>query len=125
MLSNEIWMLVLVNLEKIGIGAGLFLAAYLANMGLGAFNSTKLKGEAFNWQLIWKSVVKFAVVGVSLGLLSCVVSLIPAYSTYIGIEISQETMETIDGLVIIGSFLTATIRYVADSIAKIKAILGN
>lgn len=122
---NELMNLVLINLEKVGIGVALFMGAYLANMGLGAFNSTKLKGEVFNWQLIWKSVVKFVVVGVSLGLLSCVVSLIPAYATYIGIEINQETMETIDGLVIIGSFLTATIRYVADSIAKIKAILGN
>lgn len=125
MWTNEIWMLVLVNLEKVGIGAGLFLAAYLSNMGLGAFNSTKLKGEAFNWQLIWKSVVKFVVVGISLALLSSVVSLIPAYATYIGIEISQETMETIDGLVITGAFMTATLKYLADSIAKIKAILGN
>lgn len=122
---NEIMTIVLLNLEKVGVGVALFLGAYLSNILLGIWSNVKIEGYDFDWKLIAQSLVKFVVLGLGVGLLSVVVSVIPMYLTYVGVEIGQETMETIDGLVIIGSFLTATIRYVADSIAKIKAILGN
>lgn len=122
---TDIMMLVVDNLEKIGIGALLFLCAYLANMGLGAWNNVKVAGVAFDWKLIGNSVVKFIVLGLSLALLSFVVSVIPAYATYVGIEIEAETLQTIDSIVIIGAFLTATIRYVTDAVAKVREILGG
>ena len=122
---TDIMMLVLDNLEKIGIGVLLFLCAYLANMGLGAWNNVKIGGATFDLKLIINSVVKFIVLGLSLSLLSFVVSVIPAYATYVGIEIGAETMETIDSLVIIGAFMTATIRYILDAINKVKVMLGN
>lgn len=122
---NEIFNLVIFNLEKIGIGAILFLSAYVANILLGAWKNVKIEGYEFNWRLIAQSIIKFIVLGVGVGLLSIVISIIPMYLTYIGIEIGAETMEIIDSMVIISAFITATIKYVADSIAKIKAILGN
>ena len=120
---TDIMMLVLDNLEKIGIGVLLFLCAYLANMGLGAWNNVKIGGATFDFKLIINSVVKFIVLGLSLALLSFVVSVIPAYATYVGIEIEIETLQTIDSIVIIGAFLTATIRYVTDAITKVREIL--
>lgn len=117
-------LLILSNLEKVGIGAGMFLAAYLANIGLGAWNSVKIDGSAFEWRLIGQSVIKFIVLGVSIALLSCVVSLIPVYASYIGLEIDQTTLETIDSIVIIGSFLTATIKYTGDAVSKLKTLLA-
>lgn len=122
---TDIMMLVLDNLEKIGIGVFLFLCAYLANMGLGAWKNVKIDGSTFDWSLIKQSIVKFVVLILSIALLSIVVSVIPAYATYVGIEISQEVLETIDALVIIGAFLTATLRYAGDAIVKLKTILGN
>ena len=121
---TDIMMLVLDNLEKIGIGVLLFLCAYLANMGLGAWNNVKIGGATFDFKLIINSVVKFIVLGLSLALLSFVVSVIPAYATYVGIEIEVETLQTIDSIVIIGAFLTATIRYVTDAVTKVREILG-
>lgn len=122
---NDIIALVLTNLEKVGIGVALFLGAYLANIGLGAWKNVKVEGYEFDWKLIWQSILKFFVLILSLGLLSVVMSVIPAYVTYIGIEIGAETMETIDSLVVVGAFLTATIRYIGDGISKLKNILGN
>lgn len=122
---NEIFNLVIFNLEKIGIGAILFLSAYVANILLGAWKNVKIEGYEFNWRLIAQSIIKFIVLGVGVGLLSIVISIIPMYLTYIGIEIGAETMETIDSMVIIGAFATATIKYVTDALSKIKAILGN
>ena len=117
--------IILMNLEKVGIGICLFLGAYLANMGLGTWKNVKIDGSTFDWNLIKQSVVKFIVLIFSIALLSIVISVIPAYATYVGIEISQDVLETIDALVIIGAFLTATLRYAVDAVGKIKTILGN
>lgn len=122
---NDIIGLILINLEKVGVGAGMFLCAYLANIFLGIWSNVKIEGYEFDWKLIGNSVLKFVIMGLGIGFLSIVISTIPAYATYIGIEIGSETMETIDSLVIIGAFLTATIRYINDSISKVKNILGN
>lgn len=120
----DVWSLVLVNLEKVGIGAALFLGAYLANMGLGVWKNVKIEGYDFDWNLILQSIVKFIVLGLSSGLLSMVISVLPAYTTYVGISINPDTMQTIDSIVIVGTFLTATIRYVSDAISKLKEILS-
>lgn len=120
----DVWSLVLVNLEKVGIGAALFLGAYLANMGLGAWKNVKVDGGSFDWKLIGQSILKFLVLIASIGALSVVVSIVPAYATYIGVEIGAETMETIDSLVIVGAFLTATVRYIGDEVTKVKDILA-
>lgn len=122
---NEIFQLILMNLEKVSIGVVIFLGAYVANMCLGAWRNVTIEGYDFDWKLIVQSIVKFVVIGVGIGLLSCVVSVLPAYATYVGIEIDAETLQTIDSLVIVGAFLTATIRYVTDAISKVKEILGG
>ena len=121
----EVVNLVLMNMEKIGIGVALFLSAYISNMGLGAWKNIKIEGDIFDWSLIVSSIYKFVVLIVSIALLSIVVSIIPVYITYVGVEISQEVLETIDALVIISAFLTATLRYIGDAIDKLKTILGN
>ena len=122
---ENIFALILINLEKIGIGISLFLGAYLANMGLGIWKNVKIDGSMFDWNLIKQSVVKFIVLIFSIALLSIVISIIPAYATYAEIEISQDILETIDALVIISAFLTAILRYTADAIGKLKTILSN
>lgn len=122
---NEIINVVVLNLEKVGFGVALFLGAYIANIFLGTWANVKIQGYEFDWKLIAQSVVKFIVLGVGVSLLSIVVSVIPMYLTYVGIEIGAETMETIDSMVIIGAFATATIKYIADGVSKIKTILGG
>lgn len=117
--------IILMNLEKVGIGAALFLGAYIANILLGIWANVKIEGYEFDWKLILNSIVKFIVLGLGIALLSVVVSIIPAYATFVGITIEQEVLDTIDSIVIIGAFLTATIRYIGDGISKLKNILGN
>lgn len=122
---NDIITLILSNLEKVGIGIALFMGAYLANIGLGAWKNVKIDGSQFDWKLIGQSLTKFLVLILSLGLLSVVTSILPAYATYIGIEIGDKTMETIDSLLIIGAFMTATVKYVGEAVGKVKTILNN
>lgn len=121
---NEIMLMIIANLEKVGIGIILFLGAYVANMALGTWRNVKIEGWAFDWAMFTDSLVKFLVLVFGIGLLTVVVSVVPVYATYIGIEIAAETLEFLDNIVIIGAFLTATIRYAKDAIDKLFVILG-
>lgn len=113
------------NLVKVGIGALLFLGAYLANMGLGAWRNVKLNGHDFEIDYILHSVVKYVVLALSIGVLTIVVTIMPMYANYVGVEIDAQILESISSLVIVGAFLTATVHYVYDAIEKVKDVLSN
>lgn len=117
--------LILKNFELVGYGCGLFLMAYVANIALGAWQSVKVNGFDFDWVLILNSLIKYIVMGLGIALLSIVVTVIPEYVTYIGIEIDPSLLEGVTNAVIIGAFLTATVRYAKDAIDKVINILGN
>ena len=121
---TEIFQIVIENLEKVGIGALLFLGAYMSNVCLGAWRSVKIEGYDFDWKLIGQSLVKFIVLGLGIGLLSIVVSILPVYMTYVGVVIEDETMAVLDSIVIITAFVVACGKYVKDAYSKLKEILG-
>ena len=121
---TEIFQIVIENLEKVGIGALLFLGAYMSNVCLGAWRSVKIEGYDFDWKLIGQSLVKFIVLGLGIGLLSIVVSILPVYMTYVGVVIEDETMAVLDSIVIITAFVVACTKYVKDAYDKLKEILG-
>ena len=121
---NSLMSIVIDNLEKVGIGVLLFLGAYLSNICLGVWRNVKIEGYDFDWKLIAQSVVKFVVLGVGIGLMSIVVSILPMYMTYVGIVIEDETMAVLDSIVIITAFVVACGRYVKDAYSKLKEILG-
>lgn len=117
--------LVLSNLEKVGAGVLLFLGSYLSNMCLGAWRSVKVEGYDFDWYMIANSAVKFVVLGVGIALLSIVVSILPAFITYVGIDVADETMQVLDSVVIVVAFVIASCKYAKDAYTKLKEILGN
>ena len=121
---NALISIVIANLEKVGIGALLFLGAYMSNICLGAWRSVKIEGYDFDWKLIGQSFAKFAVLGLGIGLLSIVVSILPVYMTYVGVVIEDETMAVLDSVVIITAFVVACAKYVKDAYVKLKEILG-
>ena len=116
--------LIISNLEKVGLGVLLFLGAYASNMLLGAWRSVKIEGFEFEWGKIASSLAKFIVLGVGIGLMSIIVSILPFYMTYVGIDIGEETMQIFDSIVIISAFTTAAIKYVKDAYTKLKDILS-
>ena len=121
---NALIPIAIANLEKVGIGALLFLGAYMSNICLGAWRSVKIEGYDCDWKLIGQSLVKFVVLGLGIGLLSIVVSILPVYMTYVGIVIEDETMAVLDSIVIITAFVVACAKYVKDAYDKLKEILG-
>lgn len=120
----DIMTIAVTNLEKVGIGVLLFLGAYLSNICLGVWRNVKIEGYDFDWKLIAQSAVKFVVLGIGIGLMSIVVSVLPEYMTYVGIDVTDEAMQIFDSIVIITAFMTAAIKYVKDAYTKLKDILG-
>lgn len=120
----DIMTIVVANLEKVGIGVLLFLGAYLSNICLGIWRNVKIEGYDFDWKLVAQSAVKFVVLGIGIGLMSIVVSILPEYMTYVGIDITDEAMQVFDSIVIVTAFMTAAVKYVKDAYAKLKDILG-
>lgn len=121
---TDIANLLLINLEKVGCGAIIFLMAYVANILLGVWKNVKIEGYVFDWEKIATSAIKYVVLGFAIALLSITIALIPQYATYIGLELAPEILETIDSTIIVGSFLVATTNYAVDAIKKIKALLN-
>ena len=116
--------IIFANLEKVGIGVVLFMGAYVSNMCLGAWRNVKIEGYAFDWKLILQSIIKFVVLGVGIGFMSIVVSILPEYMAYVGVDVADETMQVFDSIVIIAAFMTACIKYVKESLQKLKDILS-
>ena len=116
----DIITLVLLNLEKVGFGVAIFLGAYLSNICLGIWRNVKIEGYEFDWKMIGQSVLKFIVLGLGISLMSIVVSVLPEYMTYVGIDIADETMQVMDGIVIVTAFVTAACKYVKDAFQKLK-----
>lgn len=120
----DVMMIVIDNLEKVGMGVALFLGAYISNICLGTWRNVKIEGYDFDWRLLGQSVIKFIVLGVGIGLMSIVVSILPLYMTYVGIDISDEAMQVFDSIVIVAAFMTAAVKYVKDAYSKLKDILS-
>lgn len=121
---NTLISIIIANLEKVGVGALLFLGAYLSNVCLGVWRNVKIEGYDFDWKLLEQSAAKFFVLGFGIGLMSTVVSVLPVYMTYVGINIGDEAMQVFDSIVIVTAFMTAAIKYVKDAYTKLKDILG-
>lgn len=120
----DIITLVLLNLEKVGFGVAIFLGAYLSNICLGIWRNVKVEGYEFDWKMIGQSALKFVVLGLGISLMSIVVSVLPEYMTYVGIDIADETMQVMDGIVIVTAFVVAACKYVKDAFQKLKDILS-
>lgn len=116
--------IIFANLEKVGIGVALFMGAYVSNMCLGAWRNVKIEGYDFDWKLILQSLVKFIVLGLGISIMSIVVSILPVYMEYVGVDIADETMQVLDSLVIITAFVVACIKYVKEAYEKLKDILS-
>lgn len=116
--------IIFANLEKVGIGVALFMGAYVSNMCLGAWRNVKIEGCDFDWKLILQSLVKFIVLGLGISIMSIVVSILPVYMEYVGVDIADETMQVLDSLVIITAFVVACVKYIREAYEKLKDILS-
>lgn len=113
------------NLINVGVGIMIFLFAYLSNMCLGIYYNTSMLGQEFDWRRIAKSAIKIVAVGLGIILLTLAITLIIPFADANGLTIPDEYSEVIKVLAILATCLTAAIKYIIESIGKLRDILNG
>lgn len=118
------WTVVVRSLEYTGMGAALFVMAYLANMLLGLYQNICILKNQFNKSKFIDGALKVGAIGLGCALLAIVVVLLPEFATMVGWEIPSDFAEVFQALAVIGIFLYSTCKYVADALGKLRNILS-
>jgi hypothetical protein len=121
----EFWNDILTNLTYVGIGAALFLAAYLSNMAFSLYYNIKILSEKFDKDKIIDSCLKVSAIIVGLVLLCVSITSLPTFVDYVGLTIPQEYADIFSNLAILGLFVTSACKYVFEAYSKFKKILEN
>lgn len=114
---------VLVNLTYVGIGALLFLVAYMSNMAFSLYYNIRMLMEKFDKNKIIDSALRVTTIVVGLALLCIAITTIPAFATYVGLDIPKEYAEIFSNLAILALFVTSACKYVFEAYTKFKKIL--
>ena len=121
----DFWNDILTNLTYVGIGAALFLAAYLSNMAFSLYYNIKILSEKFEKDKIIDSGLKVSAIIVGLVLLCISITSLPTFVDYVGLTIPQEYADIFSNLAILGLFVTSACKYVFEAYSKFKKILEN
>lgn len=122
---TEFWNDILTNLTYVGIGAALFLAAYLSNMAFSLYYNIKVLSQKFNTDKLIDSALKISAIIIGLVLLCVSITTLPTFVDYVGLTIPQEYADIFSNLAILGLFVTTACKYVFEAYSKFKKILEN
>lgn len=116
---------VIVNLEYVGIGAALFLVAYLSNMAFSLYYNIEMLKQQFDKKKIINSAIKVATIVVGLTLLCVAITTLPQFVTHVGLTIPQEYADIFSNLAVLTLFVTSACKYVFEAYSKFKKILED
>ena len=120
---DEIVQIVLENLSSVGIGLAIFLCSYLSNMSFSIYYNVRILGETFERNRIINSIIKICTFGIGVVLLTLAITTILPWATSNGLPIPEEYNEIISTVAILGICLTSSLKYITESIGKMKKIL--
>ena len=120
---DEIVQIVLENLSSVGIGLAIFLCSYLSNMSFSIYYNVRILGETFERNRIINSIIKICTFGIGVVLLTLAITTILPWAAVNGLPIPEEYNEIISTVAILGICLTSSLKYITESIDKMKKIL--
>lgn len=113
------------NLINIGWAMLIFLAAYLANVAFSLWYNIKILHEPFDRDKLIASGLKILTFVVGLTLLCTSITALPLFATQVGWAIPEEYSDLFADLVIIGSVLLVSCKYIKEAYTKFTAILNT
>ena len=126
MISEIMIQAVLDSLQNVGIGLGLYLMAYIANMLFSTYYNIKMCGWSFDKTKFFNSILKAIVFIVGVAFLVTAITALPMFADVVGFTIPDEYLDVFSTLVIISIPLGAAIYYIKEAFLKMKNILlGN
>ena len=115
--------MILENLKNTAFAMLIFVGAYVANMLFSLWFNIKLLNQKFEPSRIKESALKIATFVVGLILLVTIVTAIPLFCEYVGLDLPEEYIEVFTNLAIIGITIYVSISYAKEAFDKFKAIL--
>lgn len=103
---------------------GLLAVSWLSNFSFSLYYNIQLMKESFEWSKFFDGLLKLVAVVIGTGLLVVVVTFIPVFLQYVGLEIDSGYVEFFNILVIIGVFTKSIYTYVAQSYQTLNDILN-
>lgn len=122
---NEILQSLLENLYSVGIGLGIFLCSYLSNVSFSMYYNIKIIGQSFNKNKLINSIMKVGTFIIGVAMLTLAITTIFPWATKNGLPIPTEYNEIISNVAILGICLTSSLKYIIESIGKMKKILES
>lgn len=117
--------LVLENLLIIAYAVVLLGLAMLSNTCFGLWYNVKKLKKKFNFKKILESILKFLVFAIGLSALSILITLLPVYAQYSGIQLAEEVYDIINLIAIVAIFISSIISYTKQAIEKLRNILAG
>ena len=116
---------IVVNLQKVGIGLGIFILMYISNMGASIYYNIKILGDKFSSQKLIDSVIKVASLAVAIIAFCLSVTLVIPWINYVGLPIPEEFSDVLNMVAMCGVALTGIVKYGKEAFTKISKILNQ
>ena len=116
---------IVVNLQKVGIGLGIFILMYISNMGASIYYNIKILGDKFSSQKLIDSGVKVASLAVAIIAFCLSVTLVIPWVNYVGLPIPEEFSDVLNMVAMCGVALTGIVKYGKEAFSKISKILNQ
>lgn len=115
---------IVVNLQKVGIGLGIFILMYISNMGASIYYNIKILGDKFSSQKLIDSGIKVASLVVAIIAFCLSVTLVIPWVNYVGLPIPEEFSDVLNMVAMCGVALTGIVKYGKEAFTKISKILN-
>ena len=116
---------IVVNLQKVGIGLGIFILMYISNMGASIYYNIKILGDKFSSQKLIDSAIKVASLAVAIITFCLSVTLVIPWVNYVGLPIPEEFSDVLNMVAMCGVALTGIVKYGKEAFTKISKILNQ
>ena len=116
---------IVVNLQKVGIGLGIFILMYISNMGASIYYNIKILGDKFSAQKLIDSGIKVASLAVAIIAFCLSVTLVIPWVNYVGLPIPEEFSDVLNMVAMCGVALTGIVKYGKEAFTKISKILNQ
>lgn len=113
------------NLQKVGVGLGIFVLMYISNMGASIYYNIKILGDKFSSQKLIDSGIKIAALAVAIIAFCLSVTLVIPWVNYVGLPIPEEFSDVLNMVAMCGVALTGIVKYGKEAFTKISKILNQ
>lgn len=116
--------IILTNLSHVGIAIALLAVAWLANFALSLYYNISVLQENWNRKKFITGAARLGAVCIGIALLTVVITALPVFFDYVGINLPDGTTDAVNIIVIITLFAYTAIKYVKDAVDTLKGILN-